>query len=399
MARIKGTGNLQSEAAGRWTMRICVHGRRVSRVCYAPSREAAEEELHRFIAENRLANRSLLISDAWAAYESSPDRRELGVNTLSSKYRIWTNFTHYIRKSFPDLVELREITRPIIERYLACLRQNHASTTYNNRVCVLREIFRTLEEPAGIAIDPWAGVRFKPDDCHSRRSLTCDEVARLISAASRMGVEWRELFEIGVYTGMRLGDCCRLEWKNVDLTRGIIQIIPHKTAKFAHGRPVTIPIHPILQREFKRTQAEKRTGPIIKEIRELYFSRRARLSYCLKQIFKAAGIATSVKIEGRKWRAPEATFHSLRHTFVSIAANAGVPLHVVQSIVGHGSTAMTRHYYHENEDALRRAVIAIPPMGRARKRENPVNPLEIDPESPIKGQLEKVYSMLKTIFE
>ena len=66
------------------------------------------------------------------------------------------------------------------------------------------------------------------------------------------------------------------------------------------------------------------------------------------------------KFEGRHRRTPEATFHSLRHTFVSFAANAGVPLHIVQSIVGHESTAMTQHYYHENLDALKSAVAAIP---------------------------------------
>ena len=77
-------------------------------------------------------------------------------------------------------------------------------------------------------------------------------------------------------------------------------------------------------------------------------------------IFKTAHITTSLKFEGRKRLTPVATFHSLRHTFVSLAANAGVPLHVVQSIVGHESTAMTRHYYHESVDSLRMAVGAIP---------------------------------------
>ncbi|MBQ8126514.1 MAG: SHOCT domain-containing protein, partial [Kiritimatiellae bacterium] len=35
------------------------------------------------------------------------------------------------------------------------------------------------------------------------------------------------------------------------------------------------------------------------------------------------------------------------------------------SIVGHSSTAMTRHYYHANESALRQAVNAIPSFGAA----------------------------------
>ena len=94
-----------------------------------------------------------------------------------------------------------------------------------------------------------------------------------------------------------------------------------------------------------------------------YKNSKWRISHGLELIFKAAYIETSVRIEGRRTRTPEATFHSLRHTFVSLAANAGVPLPVVQSIVGHSSTAMTRHYYHENEEILRQAVAAIPAIG------------------------------------
>jgi integrase len=103
-----------------------------------------------------------------------------------------------------------------------------------------------------------------------------------------------------------------------------------------------------------------RSGPVLPEIAHLYRTARWRVCKETSKIFKSAGIVTSIKIEGRRNLTPEATFHSLRHTFVSLAANAGVPLHIVQSIVGHESTAMTRHYYHENVDSLRMAVNAIP---------------------------------------
>ena len=100
---------------------------------------------------------------------------------------------------------------------------------------------------------------------------------------------------------------------------------------------------------------------------EYYMKSKWRVGHELGEIFRAAGIVTSIQIEGRRNKTPEATFHSLRHTFVSFAANAGVPLHIVQSIVGHESTAMTRHYYHENEDALRQAVAAIPAIGNGER--------------------------------
>ena len=86
----------------------------------------------------------------------------------------------------------------------------------------------------------------------------------------------------------------------------------------------------------------------------------------LRKIFKAANITMSVRMEGRSRKSVVASFHSLRHTFVSLSANAGVPLPVVQSIVGHCSSAMTRHYYHENETVLRQAVAAIPAIGERR---------------------------------
>ena len=39
-------------------------------------------------------------------------------------------------------------------------------------------------------------------------------------------------------------------------------------------------------------------------------------------------------------------FHDLRHTFVSAAAEAGVPIPVIREIVGHMSTEMMLHYTH-----------------------------------------------------
>ena len=190
-----------------------------------------------------------------------------------------------------------------------------------------------------------------------------DELRRLLDVAKKSGGEWHKLFLIGIYTGLRLGDCCRLDWSQINLAQGVIQLIPQKTRRHAHGRPVTIPIHPQLGQELlalRTSHSALLTGPVLPKVSELYERARWRVCKVTSNIFRKANIVTSVRIEGRKNLTPEATFHSLRHTFVSFAANAGVPLHIVQSIVGHESTAMTRHYYHENVEALKSAVNAIP---------------------------------------
>ena len=157
----------------------------------------------------------------------------------------------------------------------------------------------------------------------------------------------------------------------INPVQGVIQLVPSKTKRH-HQRLVTIPVHPALgqallgQSEELRVKSEELShfsGPVLPMIAEMYGRARWQVSQELSRIFKAAHITTSVKLEGRNRKTPEATFHSLRHTFVSFAANAGVPLHIVQSIVGHESTAMTRHYYHENLTALQQAVNAIPSLG------------------------------------
>ena len=368
MAREKGMGNLQREKSGRWTMRVGIKGQRYSRSTRTTDRDQAERFLQRFLAPFGLGNRRLPLADVWLEYVKSPRRNELAHSTMKAKQFVWMHFARWMERSYLPVKDLAGVTADMIAEYLVCLRVDVCASTYNARVCVLREIFRTLANKAGLEDDPWEGVRLRPDDSHSRRELTMDELKRLLGVARRNGEEWYKLFLIGIYTGLRLGDCCRLDWSSINVASGVIQLIPQKTRRHAHGKPVTIPIHPALGAALASKLAS--TGPVLPMLADLYGRARTRVSEHLTRIFRGANIVTSVRIEGRTRRTPEATFHSLRHTFVSFAANAGVPLHIVQSIVGHESTAMTRHYYHENIDALKSAVAAIPTLcglGPARK--------------------------------
>ena len=431
MAREKGMGNLQREKSGRWTMRVGIGGKRYCRSTRTKDRDQAERVLQRFLAPFGLGTNRLPLADVWLEYVKSPNRNELSKATLHGKRQVWMQFAKWMEHFYLPVKDLAGITSGMIGEYLACVRAEVSASTYNCRVCVLREIFHVLADKAGLEYDPWEGVRLRPDDSHSRRELTMDELRRLLVAAKKVknqgegerrraessfcetekevsvnrspspstftsSSEWHTLFLIGIYTGLRLGDCCRLDWSQINLAQGVIQLMPQKTKRH-HQRIVTIPIHPTLGQALL-DQVEKKggggqrkdsglicsdavtniesnlhrspsplsftsfTGPVLPTIAEAYTHAHWKINHTLKRIFKAANITTSVRIEGRRTRTPEATFHSLRHTFVSFAANAGVPLHIVQSIVGHESTAMTRHYYHENLTALKSAVAAIPTL-------------------------------------
>lgn len=387
--RTKGLGGLQLEKTGMWTLRCIINGKRISKSTGTKDRAEAEQFARRFLApyvkddaartfeniqaavmtERQLAamreaeGPQLKMEDAWTAYEASPMRRDLSPATMDGKKQVCRVFVDYMKKVFPEVTEVRHLTRYHVEHYLNYLRKETAASTYNNRLCVLREVHRTIMARAAAKINPWEGFPLRADDSHTRRELTIEELARLVEMASREGPEWRTLFGIAMYTGLRLGDCCKLTWSEVDIVRSIIQKIPEKTKKYRKGRPVTIPIHKVLADLLMQTPVNERTGYVLPTIGPLAMSGvngMSKIHHHINKIFKNAGIVMSVTIEGRKHKAPEASFHSLRHTFVSMSANAGVPLHIVQAIVGHESTAMTRHYYHENVSALQQAVEAIP---------------------------------------
>ena len=383
MAREKGMGNLQREKGGRWTMRVGINGKRYCRSTRTKDRDQAERVLQRFLAPFGLGEHRLPLADVWLEYVKSPNRNELAKVTLDGKRQVWMQFAKWMEHFYLPVKDLAGVTADMIGEYLACLRADVCASTYNGRVCVLREIFRVLAKKAGLEEDPWEGVKLRPEDSHSRRELTRDELRRLLDAAKKSGEEWHKLILVGIYTGLRLGDCCRLDWSQINIAEGVIQLMPQKTKRH-HQRIVTIPVHQALGQALlglnekckmkneelnedgfsliPQPHTSSLTGPVLPTVAEMYGRARWQVSHELSRIFRAANITTSVRIEGRCRKTPEATFHSLRHTFVSFAANAGVPLHIVQSIVGHESTAMTRHYYHENLAALKSAVAAIPTL-------------------------------------
>jgi len=54
------------------------------------------------------------------------------------------------------------------------------------------------------------------------------------------------------------------------------------------------------------------------------------------------------------------SFHSFRHTAVSLLKDAGIPEAVVMELVGHESKAMSAHYTHVGTEALAKAVATLP---------------------------------------
>ncbi len=179
MAREKGTGSLQREKSGRYTLRVGINGKRYSRSTRTTDRAKAEQMLDRFLAPFGLGSRKLPLAEVWHHYEMSPQRKDIAKSTMNAKRVAWMRFARWIEENHVEITHLGDVTDIAIAEYLAEYRCHHTASTYNGHVCTLREVFQLLADKAGLMYDPWYGVRLLSDDSLSRRELTIDEVEQV----------------------------------------------------------------------------------------------------------------------------------------------------------------------------------------------------------------------------
>ena len=299
----------------------------------------------------------LRVADAWVAFKNSPVRPDCGPVTLASYGYQWARFVEWNEKRAKGAA-LRDLNAASANLYASNLAASKMSpSTFNKHRDLLALVFRVLEEQGRLTGNPWLKIPRKRHVSHSRRELTVDELRSVCHAAKG---ELRILLALGVYTGLRLGDCATLRWDETDLVRGIIRRIPNKTAR-RNPRPVLVPIHTALLALLTDTAEDARRGSVLPDTAKLYRIGRYRLTAQIQGHFRACKIETSHQSGGVR-ATVDVGFHSLRHTFVSLCRAANAPLSVVESIVGHASPAMTRHYTHTGEDAARLAVESLPSL-------------------------------------
>jgi len=335
------------------------------------------------------------IQQAWQAYLDATNRPDSGPRTLKGYASQWNVFLEWMRRQHPVIVRLAGIDTKIAQEYARYLlsevkitvhrkrrkkewdeekvvKHAFSTNTYNKHIRTLELVFRVLAEPAGISHNPWEVISRKTENKASRRELTIEELTTICTKATG---ELQALLALGIYTGLRLGDCCTLRWSEVDLVRRIILRVPNKTAR-RKNVPVHIPIHPTLLGLLEETPKNRRTGFVLPEFAEKYRGNDSEVAKEIRHHLADCGIQVHkdgtgfMRVPSTKKRQKnvhtgvravvEVGFHSLRHSFVSLCRQSNAPLSVVEAIVGHSNPAMTRHYTHVGDVAAGQAVAALP---------------------------------------
>jgi integrase len=315
---------------------------------------------------------SLPLSKVWEVYCKHPERATPATVHEQNSYRATYNeFVQFIDDSKATIADIIPSTT---DQFAQHLRNTDISVnTHNRKIQRLKKVFGVLEDYRDSG-NPFAAKSLKrqkreEQDNHVRRmAFTYEQEKQLLEALEddkyvvKNKPEIRVVYHLGMFTGQRMKDCVLLCWDKVDLRRKRIWVKQFKT-----GKEVTIPIAPQLLEVLRDAKSWQTNHYVCPNVAKRYnkVDKNGKntgnnlVNIDVLRVIKWIGLEPSVEVPGRKKKVTVYGFHSLRHSFVSHCAEAGVPKAVVLSIIGANSDIVDKHYTHIGEEAQEKAIASL----------------------------------------
>jgi integrase len=214
---------------------------------------------------------------------------------------------------------------------------------------------------------PVKRVKIPKGEKFRQRELLQDEEVRLMRAilSSPRRAYLEPVIITALNTGMRMGELLSLKWGNVDLTERLLHggTVSHgrMTVESTHDNPTKdrttryIPVNKVLKPvlEALRLEALRAAEATPEAIRDNYIFVSVRTGSRWKDIGNAWDSALEhAKITGFR-------FHDLRHTFATRSVRAGMPLEVLQKVLGHSEITTTMRYAHVGDVDVERSMNSV----------------------------------------
>lgn len=312
-------------------------------------------------------SRTILLEDAWQLAAQKPAKKTASESWLKAKEGCWKDFAAFIAATHPEAKAVTDITVPMAEEYVSHIRskgrfvktignrtgrsayanknENLSTRTKNGMVENISGVFKALKSEIGNH-NPFSDIPKLQNIEVERAVFSLDEIQRILNGDDSVAVP---IFRIALYTGLREGDICNLEWRQIDFANRMIARHQNKTRK-----DVKIPMMPQICEYL--SSLPQTSQYVLPDIQKIYASNRSTISRRIKKYLRKIGIETNQKTD-RSRKSSVKDLHSCRHTFCWLAGQAGIPLPTVQAIVGHMTPTMTEHYAAHVTDAQKKAQI------------------------------------------
>lgn len=167
---------------------------------------------------------------------------------------------------------------------------------------------------------------------------------------------------ITIYSGMRIGEVCALQWKDIDLEEKVIRV-NKSIQRIYTEEDTTGKMKTELLISTPKTKSSQREIPIVQP---LFKMMKDFAKICRPDYFVCSG--TTTPIEPRTYRSyymkkieeiglPHLKFHGLRHTFATQLIASKADVKTVSAILGHSDITTTLNtYVHPSRDDKRNAL-------------------------------------------
>lgn len=229
-------------------------------------------------------------------------------------------------------------------RYLEVERKN-AAATVAHRLGVLRVFYRIAVADALVDRDPTVFLNIPKvhRDLAGIAWLDRSQMGRLLRAARDKGPHYEALVTLMGVLGLRVSEACAVnieDFREDELGYRTLRVVGKG------GKPATIPIPVPVLRVLEKARGDRTTGPLI-VTRTGNRQCRSGAHQWIKRLALEAGIDRRIHP------------HSLRHSAVTAALDAGVELRDAQIFARHADPRTTAHYDRRRFDLDRHAAHAV----------------------------------------
>ena len=302
------------------------------------------------------------LMDFWKREGEYVQLRELDGHRLSNAYIDKTRlYVERLVKSYEPFKALRltQVTPRLLDKWKLAVGKSDASRKgINHALNGIRVALRWSFHQGYIPSDPTLSFKYIAYKPQEKGALSKAEIEKIEN------MEWPDLRQkaalvLGFSCGLRRGEIRALRWEHVDLEKCIIHVKENYTDDDGKVEPKagSFRFVPIFGTILAILQELKQTNPYGGEQEDFVLPNVAKdkplAAITIKRGFERIMDAIGINSTTRATR--KLSFHSMRHSFVTRAREAGLSDFIVSALSGHKTTRMVEHYSHQTLTAVETA--------------------------------------------